>query len=65
VQTQWRMGFGGATGLDYLALEKTAQWLGVRMDRLMLEKIQTLESNQLRRFAEIRERDREGNTDAG
>lgn len=51
MQTQWRVGFGGATGLDYLALDKTAAWLGVRMNRLMLEKIQILETSQLNRWA--------------
>ena len=63
MQTQWRVGFGGPTGLDYQAVDRAAKWLGVRMDRLMLEQIQTLEINQLRRFAEIRQRNK-GNPDA-
>ncbi len=57
------MGFGGATGLDYLAVDKTANWLGVRMNRLMLEKIQALEANQLNRWAQQRDRDRERTSD--
>lgn len=56
MRSQWRVGFGGATGLDYLAVDKTAQWLGVGMNRLMLEKIQALEMSQLNRWAEQRKR---------
>lgn len=54
MQTQWRMGFGGATGLDYQALDTVARVQGIRLDRLMLEKIQALEGAQLNRWAEQR-----------
>jgi len=37
-----------------LAVDRVAQILGIRMDRLMLEKMHTLELNQLRRYAESR-----------
>ena len=46
------MGFGGATGLDYMAVRLVARMLGVRMDRMMLETIQALEAAQLQRWAE-------------
>jgi hypothetical protein len=53
--TQWRVGFGGAVGLDYLAVDRVAQIMGIRMDRLMLHKIRTLEVNQLHRNALTRQ----------
>jgi hypothetical protein len=45
------VGFGGATGLDYPAVAKVAELLGMRMDRMMLETIQALEAAQLDRWA--------------
>lgn len=63
MQTQWRTGFGGATGLDYLAVGLVAKTLGVRMHRLTLEKIQALEASQLHRWAEQRGRKSEGSPD--
>lgn len=52
--TQWRVGMGGAVGLDYPAVEMVARAMGVRMDRPMLEKIQALEHAQLNRWAKLR-----------
>ncbi|MBU1040143.1 MAG: DUF1799 domain-containing protein [Proteobacteria bacterium] len=57
--TQWRVGMGGAVGLDYLAVEMVAKTLGIRMDRPMLEKLQALEHAQLDRWAETAQRERE------
>lgn len=54
MQTQWRMGFSGATGLDYQAVDMVARVQGIRLDRLMLENIQALEAAQLNSWAEQR-----------
>jgi len=59
LQTQWRIGFSGATGLDYQAVDMVARVQGIRLDRVMLEKIQALEGAQLKRWAEIRTENRE------
>lgn len=42
-QSQWRVGFGGAYGLDYAVLDKVSVWLGFEMDRDLFLKIRLLE----------------------
>lgn len=41
--TQWRVGMAGATGLDYPAMYRVAESLGVQMIRANLQKIMALE----------------------
>jgi hypothetical protein len=47
VQTQWRAGFGGATGLDYAGVEAAARLLGVAIDRDVFQGVQVLEMSYL------------------
>ena len=51
-QTQWRMGFGGPVGLDYTALFRVAEMLGLEVDARCLELIQVLEMDSLARAYE-------------
>ena len=60
VQTQWRMGMGGATGLDYasvLAYLKDGRGLHSKERREVFGLIQLCERETLRVWAEKRERD--------
>ncbi|GAB6125031.1 hypothetical protein JCM14124_07370 [Humidesulfovibrio idahonensis] len=61
MSTQWRVGFSGATGLDYQAVDVSAKWLGIQMTPCLFDMIRMLEAAQLGRFAEIRERNRTRN----
>ena len=45
-RTQWRVGFSGAVGLDYVALEIVARTLGISLDTV-LPLIQVLENEQM------------------
>lgn len=65
MQTQWRMGFSGATGLDYQAVDMVARVQGIRLDRLMLEKVQALEAAQLNSWAEQRKANKNGGDKSG
>lgn len=56
---------GGAIGLDYLAVDKVAGILGIRLDRPMLESIQALEAAQLDRWRKTRANNGEGDRDDG
>ncbi len=49
-RTQWRMGFGGATGLDYNAVFLVAGARGIEMDGPMLDKICLMEDMMLERW---------------
>ena len=49
-QTQWRIGFSGATGLDYVALEIVGRAIGVPLEPV-LPLVQVLESEQLALWA--------------
>ena len=52
VQTQWRTGFAGATGLDYNALFQVARAIKIRIDADTLRKIRDLESMMLTIWAD-------------
>jgi hypothetical protein len=49
-QTQWRIGFAGASGLDYNAVFSVAGALGVKMDAAVLRGIGFLESLTLEKW---------------
>lgn len=53
-QTQWRIGFAGATGLDYTALFGVAAAQGLTVDGTMLRKVQLLEGMTLQHWAKER-----------
>lgn len=55
-QTQWRMGFGGATGLDYNALFQVAGALETTVDARVLRKIGILEGMMLEHWRLEREK---------
>lgn len=50
--TQWRVGFGGAIGLDYSVIETVARLIGVRLKKATFEGLQLMESEALKVFAE-------------
>jgi hypothetical protein len=52
VQSQWRVGFSGPTGLDYTAVKVIADTLGIDWDEQLLKHIQSLEGATLKYFAE-------------
>ena len=65
-QTQWRVGFAGATGLDYVAVFQVAGALGIQMDEKALSKVQMLEGMTLERWhAEREKKVRAGRSRAG
>ena len=47
VQTQWRIGMSGATGLDYNAIRWTFEMYGVSDQREMFEGLQVMEAAAL------------------
>jgi hypothetical protein len=49
-QTQWRVGFAGATGLDYNALFSVAGALGIQVDAVVLRGIGFLECLTLEKW---------------
>lgn len=52
--TQWRTGFNGATGLDYVALEIVGRAVGVSLTEV-LPLVQSLEAEQLAIWAEAKD----------
>lgn len=53
LQTQWRHGFGGATGLDYPAVFQTMDRLRIAdTDGLIFEGLQVMELGALRAMTE-------------
>ncbi len=44
VKTQWRSGFGGLIGLDYVAVHQEAVRMGIDLDVCLMSKIKVLES---------------------
>lgn len=58
MQTQWRTGMGGATGLDYAALPTVEVRCGVRKKqrRDVFEALRVLEAETLRVWAKDREK---------
>lgn len=54
LDTQWRAGMGGATGLDYGVIRATARLLGVRVDRARFYELRTMEAEALSAMAEAR-----------
>lgn len=54
-QTQWRVGFAGPTGLDYLAVEVVARALDVSTETLPW--LQIMESEQLQIWEEARKKE--------
>lgn len=52
-QTQWRVAFGGAVGLDYTAVAECARWLGIELRSPRVWRgMQALEREALREAAE-------------
>ncbi|MDR2573779.1 MAG: DUF1799 domain-containing protein [Desulfovibrio sp.] len=56
-QMQWRVGFAGATGLDYNALFSVAGALGVAVDAAILRGIGILESLTLEKWNKRKKED--------
>lgn len=46
--TQWRIGMGGATGLDYAVLPLVAKKLGIRLTPARFAGVQIMEGEALR-----------------
>lgn len=57
MRTQWRVGMGGATGLDYSSLPAVAKMLGIKKKELqdMFSDIQAMENEALITMGENRE----------
>lgn len=50
--SQLRVGaMGGVMGLDYVAVEQVAKWLGIRFDRNLLVHLQAMESEMISFFS--------------
>ena len=54
VQTQWRTGFSGATGLDYNALFHVSRAIKIKIDADVLRKIRELEAMMLELWSKKR-----------
>ena len=52
VQTQWRAGFFTVVGLDYLAVMRVAEIIGVELCESNIERIRALESEALKYMRE-------------
>ena len=52
MQSQWRIGFSGPSGLDYTAVKIVADTLGIDWDTTTLKHLQNLEGAVLRHFAD-------------
>jgi hypothetical protein len=48
VNTQWRVGMAGATGLDYVAVDVTAKRLKLKLNPLQWRLLQVMEGEALR-----------------
>ena len=57
VQTQWRVGMGGATGLDYAGVEAAARLRGTPLDPEAFQALQVCEHAALAAMAERRDRE--------
>lgn len=59
IQTQWRVGMGGATGLDYAGVQSAMQLIGVaRKDRAdLFALVRAMEGATLDEWAKQRERE--------
>ncbi|MBS4090668.1 DUF1799 domain-containing protein [Pseudomonas rustica] len=57
MSTQWRVGTGGAIGLDYNCLRDVARFLGIKKNKLaeIFPDLQVLEGEALRVMAEERD----------
>lgn len=58
--TQWRVGNGGATGLDYNALPVVAKAHGIKLKRAVLDGIRVMENEALRVMAALRDKQGQG-----
>lgn len=56
VQTQWRVGHAGATGLDYTGVEAALRVLAPRKRRQLFRDLQVMERATLNEWAAQRER---------
>ena len=54
LQTQWRYGPAGPTGLDYAGVRVALEWLGVKVSPALFEDVQLMESATLKILAEAR-----------
>jgi len=54
--TQWRVGMGGAYGLDYGVVMEMAKALGIRRDQTFFEKVRVVEAEVLRIWDEQRKK---------
>jgi hypothetical protein len=57
VQTQWRVGMAGATGLDYAGVEAAARLRGTPMDPETFSGLQVCEHAALTAMAERRDKE--------
>lgn len=62
IQSQWRMGFSGPTGLDYTAVSAVANSMKIDLDERLLKHIQALERAQLKYFSDEQKKESEKNT---
>lgn len=58
LSTQWRVGFGGATGLDYNVIPTVASYLGIETEDMpyIFRDIRTMEAGVLKDWAIAREK---------
>ena len=52
VQSQWRVGFAGPTGLDYTAVKVIADTLEIEWNEQLLKHLQILEGAMLKHLSE-------------
>lgn len=52
LQTQWRTGMGGATGLDYAAIPSTAKLAGIKLNQERFAGLRVMEQEALRVMVE-------------
>lgn len=52
IQSQWRMGFSGATGLDYPAVKLVADTLDIEWNEMTLRHLQILEGAMLKHMSD-------------
>lgn len=57
LRTQWRIGMGGPTGLDYAAIPVVAKTLGLRLTAARFADLQFMERAALAALAEKRNQD--------
>ena len=50
VETQWRMGFNGPSGLDYASIKVVAESLGIEFDELLVKKLRVVEGKFLEKI---------------